>query len=432
MYLSNYYLPTLKAAPAEAKIKSHILMLRAGMIRANSAGIYSWLPFGLKILQNIQQIIRKNMSEAGVLELLMPCIQDGDLWRESGRFDSYGQEMLKIKDRHGHDLLFSPTNEEMITKLVKGEIKSYKELPKIIYQIQWKFRDEIRPRFGLMRGREFLMKDAYSLDLTKEAAAQTYDKMFDLYLKTFKEMGLDAIPIMADSGEIGGDMSHEFHILAETGESVIYYDKKLENLDRNANNYFQQLKNLYAVEEGKYQAENCPISQENIRSKRGIEIGQIFNFSDKYSKQMGATIRNQAGDLVNLEMGSYGIGVSRLVAALIEVHNDERGIKWPWSVAPFKIAIINLNIKDEQACKMAEQLYQQLTEQNIETLYDDTNERAGVKFATHDLIGSPWHIIISPKKLANNLLEVKNRTSGQAIDLPFTQVINYIKKQEQC
>ncbi|MGC0371601.1 MAG: hypothetical protein DGJ47_000292 [Rickettsiaceae bacterium] len=426
MLLSKYFLPVLKENPSSAQITSHALMLRSGMIRASASGIYSWLPLGLKVLKNIEEIVRFNMNAAGCVEMLMPCVQDGSLWKESGRLDSYGKEMLKFKDRHERDLLFSPTNEELLTDIVRSHIQSHKDLPKTLYQIQWKFRDEIRPRFGVMRGREFLMKDAYSLDLDDASAMESYDNMFTAYMRTFHDLGLNAIPLAADNGEIGGNMSHEFHVVAETGESKIYYDKKFDVIGEELVSDIKYLKSLYAATEEKHDPSQCPLSQNELSSKRGIEVGHIFNFADKYSTMMKAMVMNKEGKNVPIQMGSYGIGLSRLVAAIIEVYHDDRGIKWPEQIAPFRVSLINLNIKDDECNKVARDLYNSLKHKKIDTLYDDTQSNAGAKFATHDLIGSPWQIVIGPKKIKNGMVELKHRMSGESSDVAIDDVISEI------
>lgn len=426
MLLSKYFLPVLKEQPSEAKVVSHSLMLKAGLIRQAASGIYNWLPLGLKVLKNVEKIVRFNMDASDFVEILMPCVQDGDLWKESGRLDVYGEEMLRFKDRHDHDLLFGPTNEEAITDIVRNSFQSYKELPKVLYQIQWKFRDEIRPRFGLMRGREFLMKDAYSLDIDMESAIKTYDHVFAAYMRTFKDLGLNAIPLAADPGEIGGDMSHEFHVVADTGESLIYYDKRFDLLGENLANDINQLKSLYAATEEKHDPKNCPLSEKELSVRRGIEIGHIFNFGDKYSKSMNAMVNDSNGKKVPIQMGSYGIGISRLVAAIIEVSHDEKGIIWPMQVAPFKASIINLNMKDEKSSIICQNIYNQFKRKGIDVLYDDTNERAGAKFATHDLIGSPWQIIVGPKKAENDLVELKHRASGEVEDVSMDAAISEV------
>ncbi|WP_342269843.1 proline--tRNA ligase [Rickettsia endosymbiont of Orchestes rusci] len=423
MLLSKYFLPVLKEEPAEAQIISHKLMLRSGMIRQQAAGIYSWLPLGLKVLKNIENIVRLNMDKAGALEVLMPCIQPASLWVESGRFENYGKEMLKFPDRHDNILLFGPTNEDMITDIFRHNIQSYKDLPKNLYHIQWKFRDEIRPRFGVMRGREFLMKDAYSFDIDEENAVKTYNNMYKAYINTFRDLGVSVVPVIADNGPIGGKLSHEFHIIAETGESTIYYDKRFKTLKENPEIDIEELKTWYAAAEEKHDPTKLSISENEIISSKGIEVGHIFYIGDKYSIAMNAMINDKNGKLVPVQMSSYGIGISRLVAAVIEANYDAKGIIWPENIAPFKVSLINLNILDSRSCQIAEQLYKQLTAHNVEVLYDDTNERAGSKFATHDLIGSPYQIIIGPKKAANNLVELKNRRSGVIEDIEVDNII---------
>ena len=426
MLQSEFFLPVLKESPTEAKVISHALMLKSGMIRQHAAGIYNWLPLGIKALKNVENIVRFNMDASGFIEMLMPCIQSADLWVESGRFDTYGKEMLKFKDRHDHDLLFGPTNEEVLTDIVRHSMQSYKDLPKVFYQIQWKFRDEIRPRFGLMRGREFLMKDAYSLDIDEEGAIKTYNQMFTAYMRTFSDLGLLAIPLAADTGEIGGSLSHEFHVIADTGESTLYYDKKFDLLKEDLADDLSLVKSLYAATEEKHDPKNCSISEKELSVRKGIEVGHIFNFGDKYSKPMNAFVNNEKGQLVPIQMGSYGIGVSRLVAAIIEVSHDERGIIWPVSVAPFKVSVINLNINDQNCNDVAYSIYNRLKAQNIDVLLDDTEERPGSKFATHDLIGSPWQIIVGAKKAAQNLVELKNRKTGEMQDMDWQIAVNEV------
>ena len=427
MLLSKYFLPVLKEKPKEAQIVSHALMLRSGMIRQTSSGIYNWLPLGLKVLKKIAHIVRTNMDAAGFIEILTPCVQDGNLWRESGRLDVYGKEMLRFKDRHNHDLLFGPTSEELITEIARHNIQSYKDLPKVLYQVQWKFRDEIRPRFGVMRGREFLMKDAYSLDIDMESAAKTYEQVFVAYMKTFQDLGLNVIPLAANPGEIGGDMSHEFHVIADTGESTLYYDKQLDNKDHNFN--IQQLRSLYAATEEQHDTANCPIKDEQLSVRKGIEVGHIFNFADKYSSSMNAMVNNKDGKQTPIQMGSYGIGLSRLVAAIIEVSHDDNGIIWPKQVAPFQVSLVNLNIKNEQCNILAQNVYTELVSNKIEVLYDDTSESIGTKLATHDLIGSPWQIIIGPKNAANNLVELKCRQSGVVKNITPSQILHEVKSE---
>lgn len=426
MLLSQYFLPVLKEQPIDAQIVSHSLMLRSGMIRQQAAGIYSWLPLGLKVLKNIENIVRFNMNAAGCIELLMPCVQSADLWIESGRFENYGKEMLKFPDRHDNILLFGPTNEDMITDIFRKNIQSYKDLPKNFYHIQWKFRDEIRPRFGVMRGREFLMKDAYSFDIDKESAIKAYNNMYVSYMQTFRDLGLSAIPVIADNGPIGGSLSHEFHIIAETGESTIYYDKKFETLSEDLASDIEELKSLYAAAEEKHDPKECTVPNEELMVSKGIEVGHIFYIGTKYSKTMGALVNDINGNLVPVEMSSYGIGVSRLVAAIIEANHDEKGIIWPENVAPFKVSVINLNISDSKCNDLSTYIYSVLKSENIEVLYDDTDERAGSKFATHDLIGSPWQIIVGPKKASNNLVELKHRRTGESEDLTVEVAIKQI------
>jgi prolyl-tRNA synthetase len=351
MRLSQYFLPTLRETPKEAQIVSHRLMLRAGMIQQSSAGIYSWLPLGLKVMRKIEQIVREEQNRAGAVELLMPTIQPAELWQESGRYDDYGLEMLRIKDRHDRDMLFGPTNEEQITDIFRTHVKSYRALPLNLYHIQWKFRDEVRPRFGIMRGREFLMKDAYSFALNAEAARTEYNKMFVSYLLTFKRLGLTAIPMEADTGPIGGDMSHEFVILADTGESEVFCHKDWLNysLDAGEVDYQADLQpivdrftSLYAVTDEKHDASTCPVKADDLVTTRGIEVGHIFYFGDKYSAPMGAMVTDDKGKSSAPHMGSYGIGVSRLVGGIIEASHDDKGIIWPESVAPFDVAVVNL------------------------------------------------------------------------------------------
>ncbi|WP_299484031.1 proline--tRNA ligase [uncultured Roseibium sp.] len=423
MRLSNYFLPILKETPKEAEIVSHRLMLRAGMIRQQSAGIYSWLPLGLKVLRKIERIVEEEQARAGAIQLLMPTIQSADLWRESGRYDAYGKEMLRITDRHERDMLFGPTNEEMITDIFRGYVRSYKDLPLNLYHIQWKFRDEVRPRFGVMRGREFLMKDAYSFDLDKEAARHAYNRMFVAYLRTFDRMGLKAIPMKADTGPIGGDMSHEFIILADTGESEVFCDKSLLEMpipDENTD-FFSDLSALvtgwttpYAATDEMHDAsafEN--IAEEDRVSARGIEVGHIFYFGTKYSDAMGAKVATAEGTEVPVHMGSYGVGVSRLLGALIEANHDEAGIIWPKSVAPFHVGLINLKPGDELTDSTSEDLYAKLQAAGLEVLYDETDARAGAKFATMDLIGLPFQVVAGPRGLKDGLLEVKDRSTGE-------------------
>ena len=424
MRLSRFFLPILKENPAEAKIVSHRFMLRAGMVRQLNAGIYNWLPLGLKVLRNIEAIVREEMNNTGALEVLMPCIQPAELWKESGRYEGYGAEMLRIKDRHDHDMLFGPTNEEVITDIFRKTVRSYKDLPLNLYHVQWKFRDEIRPRFGVMRGREFLMKDAYSFDLDFESAKESYNTMYTSYLRIFKRLGLTAIPVKADTGPIGGDLSHEFQIIADTGESDVYYDAEFEKLMAQPELDIDKLHSLYATADEMHDPDNCPIPKEQLRKKRGIEVGHIFHFGTKYSEPMGAVVTNRDGKTIPVEMGSYGIGVSRLVGAIIESSHDEKGIIWPESIAPFKAAVMNLKVGHEKCDTMCDDLYQKLSNAGIDTLYDDTKESAGKKFATQDLIGTPWHLAIGPRGADQDLVEIKCRKTGEKDNLSLESALN--------
>jgi prolyl-tRNA synthetase len=433
MRLSQYFLPLLRENPAEAQIVSHRLMLRAGMIRQSSAGIYSWLPLGLRVLKQVEQIVREEQDRAGAQEILMPTIQPAELWRESGRYDDYGKEMLRIRDRHEREMLYGPTNEEQVTEIVRAAIKSYRDLPKNLYHIQWKFRDEVRPRFGVMRGREFLMKDAYSFDLDAAGAKRSYNKMFVAYLRTFARMGLKAIPMRAETGPIGGELSHEFIVLAETGESGVFCDKawlatdilgEEVEYDSDLEPMFSQWTQYYAATEDVYDPAKCPVPVDDLVSARGIEVGQVFNFGTKYSAPMGAVVSLADGSSVPLEMGSYGIGVSRLVGALIEANHDDSGIIWPESVAPFRVGLINLRAVDAKCVAAADELYAKLRAAGIAVLYDDRDESPGAKFATMDLIGLPWQLIVGPRGVAAGTLEVKNRRSGERQDLPAEAALN--------
>jgi prolyl-tRNA synthetase len=422
MRLSRYFLPILKETPKEAEIVSHRLMLRAGMMRQQSAGIYSWLPLGLRVLTKIGQIVREEQDRSGALEVLMPTIQSADLWRESGRYDDYGKEMLRIADRHERDMLFGPTNEEMITDIFRGAVRSYRDLPLNLYHIQWKFRDEVRPRFGVMRGREFLMKDAYSFDIDQEAARHAYNKMFVAYLRTFARMGLQAIPMRADSGPIGGDMSHEFIILAATGESQVFCHRDLLDMPIPAEDtdfaadltpIVRSWTSLYAATEEKHdEAAFAAIPADRQVAARGIEVGHIFYFGTKYSEPMGAKVAGPDGIERPVHMGSYGVGVSRLVAGIIEASHDEQGIVWPDAVAPFRVGIINMKPGDAATDGAAAELDSRLTAAGLDVLVDDLDVRAGAKFATMDLIGLPWQIIVGPKGLAEGKVELKRRATG--------------------
>ncbi|AGF75891.1 proline--tRNA ligase [Bartonella vinsonii] len=435
MRLSQYFLPLLKENPKEAEIVSHRFMLRAGMIRQQTSGIYSWLPLGKKVLDKVCKIIREEQERAGAIEILMPTIQSADLWRESGRYDDYGLEMLRIKDRQKRDLLYGPTNEEMVTDIFRSYIRSYKDLPLNLYHIQWKFRDEIRPRFGVMRSREFLMKDAYSFDLDYEGSQTSYNRMFIAYLRTFSRLGLRAIPMRADTGPIGGELSHEFIILAETGESAIFCDKQFlelsvphSSIDFNdkavLTDIVKQWTSFYAATEEMHNEEEwAKVPEKNRLSARGIEVGHIFHFGTKYSAPMGAKVMGQDGKEHVVSMGSYGIGPSRLVAAVIEASHDENGIIWPKSMAPFDFGIINMKPEDENCTHACETLYQGLTRAGFDSLLDDRNERPGSKFATMDLIGLPTQIIVGPKSIAKNEVEMKDRKTGVKKSLTVEDIL---------
>ncbi|MSO70805.1 MAG: proline--tRNA ligase [Alphaproteobacteria bacterium] len=432
MRRTAYFLPTLKETPAEAQIASHRLMLRAGLVRQASAGIYSWLPLGNRVLKRIEAIVRAEQDKSGAQEILMPTIQSAELWRRSGRYDDYGQEMLRITDRHEREMLYGPTNEELITDIVAAEIHSYKDLPKNLYHIQWKFRDEVRPRFGVMRGREFLMKDAYSFDLDFRAARHAYNKMFVAYLRTFARLGLKAIPMQAATGPIGGDLSHEFIILADTGESHVHLERELLDLDALALevDYAQDLgpvverwTRYYAATDEKHAPAKSPVPADKLIETRGIEVGHIFYFGTKYSAKMGAAVTGPGGERITLEMGSYGIGVSRLVGAIIEASHDDAGIIWPESVAPFQIGLVNVKSGDAVCDALAEQLYGGLRRMGVEVLYDDRDERAGGKFADMDLIGLPWVLTIGPRGAKTGTIERKYRRSGERTELGLDAVL---------
>ena len=423
MRLSKYFLPTLKENPIDATVVSHQLLVRSGMIRQTASGIYSWLPLGLKVLRKVEKIIKEEMDKAGALEVLMPTIQPAELWIESGRYEAYGKEMLRIKDRHDRDILYGPTHEEVVTDLFRKNITSYKDLPKNLYQIHWKFRDEIRPRFGLMRGREFLMKDSYSFDLNEEDARKTYNLMYETYFKIFRKMGLKPIALRADTGAIGGDLSHEFHILADVGESAIFYDKKFDELSEEQEIDIAQTKQIYAMADDLHIPEKCPIPADQLVSKRGIEVGQVFNFGLKYSKAMEASVMGAGGEKIYPNMGSYGIGVSRVVAAAIEANHDENGIIWPAQIAPFDVILINIRVGDEACDKACEELYFKLQNKGVEVLYDDTKNSLGQKFSVADLIGVPTQIIIGPKSLALGKVEIKNRKTGEKSEVSLDEVL---------
>lgn len=436
MRLSRYFLPVLKDAPSDATIMSHKLMIRSGMIRQNGAGIYTWLPLGFKVLKKVEQIVREEMDRAGAIEMLMPTIQQADLWHETGRYEDYGPEMLRIKDRQGRDMLYGPTNEDMITDAIRAYVKSYRQLPVNLYHIQWKFRDEIRPRFGVMRGREFLMKDAYSFDLDEAGARKSYQKMFCAYLNSFDRMGLKAIPMQADTGPIGGELSHEFIIFADTGESEVFCDSQLldipvpgTNLDFESDLSEEMTKRTkyYAATEEKHDEEAFgQIPLERQVKGRGIEVGHIFYFGTKYTEPMKAAVQTEETGVTTVHGGSYGIGISRLVGAIIEASHDESGIIWPSAVSPFDIGLINLKPKGDKTREVCSKIYTELGENGFDVLYDDTSERAGVKFNRMDLIGLPWQIVIGPRGIEAGTVELKNRSTGEKMEVTFPDALIHL------
>lgn len=435
MRLSKSFLPVLKESPSNAEIVSHKLMLQAGLVRQTAAGIYAWLPLGLRVLRKIEQIVREEQDRAGSIEMLMPTIQSADLWRESGRYDAYGPEMLRITDRHKREMLFGPTNEEMLTALFRDDVKSYRDLPRTLYHIQWKFRDEVRPRFGVMRGREFLMKDAYSFDLDEAGARNSYYTQLLAYLRTFQRLGIRAVPMKAASGPIGGDLSHEFIVLAPTGESEVFYDAAFEEHDWNRpdldyadeaglHDLFAQVSGTYAAtDETHDEARWAEVPAARQRTGRGIEVGHIFYFGDKYSAAMGLKVSGRDGNVVTPMMGSYGIGVSRLVGAIIEASHDERGIVWPEAVAPFRVGLVTMRGDDSASVAVADDLYRQLTAAGVDTLYDDRDERGGVKLGGMDLIGLPWQLIVGPRGVAAGTVELKDRRSGEKFEIPIDAAV---------
>lgn len=439
MRLSRFFLPVLRETPSEAQIVSHRLMLRAGMIRQEAAGIYAWLPLGFKVLKKIEAIVRDEMDRAGAIEILMPTLQPAELWKETGRYDAYGPEMLRIEDRHERELLYGPTNEDMVTEIFRSYVKSYKALPLNLYHIQWKFRDEVRPRFGVMRGREFLMKDAYSFDVDQDAARKSYNRMYVAYLRLFARMGLKTIPMRAETGPIGGDLSHEFIVLAQTGESQVYLHSDLVDMAIPGEDVYEQddlepivrgRTNLYAATEdvhdnARFEAEVPP---DKRVSARGIEVGQVFYFGTKYSQPMKANVTGPDGKDIPIHGGSYGVGVSRLVGAIIEASHDEAGIIWPAPVAPFDVAVVNLKSGDAATDKACEDIYAKLAKAGKDVLYDDTNERPGGKFATMDLIGIPYQIVVGPRGLATGTIEVKTRATGAKEELTIEAAINRFGK----
>jgi prolyl-tRNA synthetase len=434
MRLSHYFLPVLKEAPADAQIVSHQLMLRAGMIKQNGAGIYSWLPLGMRVLHKIEKIVREEQERAGAIELLMPTIQPAELWKESGRYDAYGKEMLRILDRHEREMLYGPTNEEMITDIFRTYVRSYKQLPLNLYHIQWKFRDEVRPRFGVMRGREFLMKDAYSFDVSADAARQAYYRMFCAYLNTFSRMGLKAVPMRADTGPIGGDLSHEFIILADTGESAVFCDSALVDMPPPGSDldFWQDLlpevekrTKYYAATDEMHDAARFEkeVPAERRLSARGIEVGHIFYFGTKYSAPMKAEVATPDGKTIPVEMGSYGIGVSRLVGAIIEASHDDKGVIWPAAVAPFEVAVVSLRNDDTEVTRVCESAYDQLKKAGVDVLYDDTAERPGAKFSTMELIGVPVLLVAGPKGVKAGVVEVRDRKTGSVEEMPLDAAV---------
>jgi len=435
MRWSQAFLPVLKESPSDAQIVSHKLMLRAGLVRQTAAGIYAWLPLGFRVLKKIEQIVREEQDRSGAQEMLMPTLQSADLWRESGRYDAYGPEMLRIRDRHEREILYGPTNEEMITALFRDEVKSYRDLPRTLYHIQWKFRDEVRPRFGVMRGREFLMKDAYSFDLDEAGARLSYYRQMLAYLRTFQRMGIQAVPMKAASGPIGGDLSHEFIVLAPTGESEVFYDAAYDEFDWHQadlryedepglQGLFDRVNATYAAtDETHDEARWSAVGEDKRRTGRGIEVGHIFYFGDKYSAAMGLKVSGKDGSMVTPHMGSYGVGVSRLVGAIIEASHDDAGIIWPEAVAPWRVGIVTMRADDEASVAAAENLYAKLQSAGIETLYDDRDERGGVKLGSMDLIGLPWQVIVGPRGIASGTVELKRRSTGEREELSMESAL---------
>jgi len=435
MRWSRAFLPVLKESPTDAQIVSHKLMLRAGLVRQTAAGIYAWLPLGYRVLRKIEQIVREEQDRAGAQEMLMPTLQSAELWRESGRYDAYGPEMLRIRDRHEREMLYGPTNEEMVTVLFRDEVKSYRDLPRTLYHIQWKFRDEVRPRFGVMRGREFLMKDAYSFDLDEAGARQSYYTQMLAYLRTFQRMGIQAVPMKAASGPIGGDLSHEFIVLAPTGESEVFYDATYEQFDWQQSDLrygdeaglqrlFDRVNSTYAAtDETHDEARWNDVPGDRQRTGRGIEVGHIFYFGDKYSASMGLKVSGRDGTPVTPMMGSYGVGVSRLVGAIIEASHDDAGIIWPDAVAPWRVGLVTMRADDEASVVAAESLYEKLREAGVDVLYDDRDERGGVKLGSMDLIGLPWQLVVGPRGIANGTVELKRRSTGEREELTLESAL---------
>lgn len=424
MLLSKYFIPILKENPREAEIVSHRLMLRAGMIRQLGSGNYNWLPFGLRVLKKIENIIREEIDKAGALEVLMPTLQPAEIWKESGRYEDYGKEMLRIKDRHDHDLLYGPTNEEVVTDIIRKNVSSYKSLPLNLYHIQWKFRDEVRPRFGIMRGREFLMKDAYSFDVTQDDSIVSYNKMYEAYIKIFRKIGCHAVPVRADTGPIGGNLSHEFHIVAETGESDLYYDSKFNEISKKQEINLEDFYSLYSAADDMYDPNNCPIPEKNLCVCKGIEVGHIFNFGQKYSSSMNASILDKDGKSIFPFMGSYGIGVSRLVGAIIESSHDDLGIIWPLSVAPFEVGLINVQVGNEESDNFCSNIYNSLLNAGVEILYSDIKESLGKKLNSMDLLGLPYCVIVGPRDLKEGFVEIKVRKTAERIKVSVDSVVD--------
>jgi prolyl-tRNA synthetase len=431
MLFSCYLLPVMKETPADAQIVSHQLMLRAGLVRQTAAGIYAWLPLGLRVLNRIADVVRFEQDRAGAIEMLMPTIQSAELWKQSGRYDAYGPEMLRFQDRGGREMLYGPTNEEMITTIFRDCVRSYRDLPRTLYHVQWKFRDEVRPRFGVMRGREFLMKDAYSFDLDEAGGRASYDAQFTAYLRTFAALGLRAVPVRAPTGPIGGDLSHEFHILADTGESEVFYDSALDDVDLADPDAPAKLRGLYAMEAEEHaKVADCPVPAERLASRRGIEVGHIFFFGTKYSEAMGMSVQGKDGGQVTPLMGSYGVGVSRLMGAIIEASHDAAGIIWPESVAPFDIGLINLRPDDAGCAAAAADFEAKLELAGRSVLHDDRDARPGEKFATMDLIGLPWQVTIGPKGVAAGTVEIKRRATGEKHEASMESVLAGLLKAD--
>jgi prolyl-tRNA synthetase len=442
MLISKSFIPILKNNPSEAKIKSHQLMLRVGMIKQSSAGIYSWLPLGFKVMKKIEKLVREEQNKIGAQELLMPTIQSSDIWKESGRYEDYGDEMLRIKDRQNREMLYGPTNEELITEIFRSSVKSYKSLPQLLYHIQWKFRDELRPRFGIMRCREFYMKDAYSFDINDEEALFSYNKFFLSYLRTFKRLELTAIPMEADTGPIGGNLSHEFIILAETGESKIFTDKRIFELNsegtkiekKSLEELRKKYEKFYAVTDEKFDKSDFEkkVSENNRLTTKGIEVGHIFYFGDKYSKPLNASVDLPGGKKDFVKMGSYGVGVSRLVGAIIEAKYNEKDevMKWPLSVAPYEVAVIPLINKNETSnLEKAKNIYNVLKSKNIDVILDDTDENFSSKMKKFNLIGVPYQLLLG-KKSSGDLVEFIE-TGKDSQNLSLEQIVKLLTEQKE-